>query len=119
MASAINPLIAAALLLAPSVRAQVSVTFSLADVPSLAGTVPADVPWLTSPAAANKLRYAELRDFADKTRRCIAARGAVIAACYSQLPDPDHLKNISILKNFTLERCLAQILNYDGAAPCR
>ncbi|MFI5347694.1 MAG: RNase A-like domain-containing protein [Elusimicrobiota bacterium] len=34
---------------------QVSVTFSLADVPSLAGTVPADVPWLTSPAAARDL----------------------------------------------------------------
>jgi hypothetical protein len=88
MASAIKPLIAAALLLAPSVRAQnacpdlnrrarwlrnganncdaavaqgqlsscqVSVTFSLADVPSLAGTVPADVPWRTSPAAARDL----------------------------------------------------------------
>ncbi|MFI5347748.1 MAG: RNase A-like domain-containing protein [Elusimicrobiota bacterium] len=34
---------------------QVSVTFSLADVPALAVNVPADVPWLTTPAAARDL----------------------------------------------------------------
>jgi hypothetical protein len=71
-----------------------------------------------SQTGANTFNCVELRDFADQTRRCIAGRSAVIAACYSQRPDPAHLQDISNLKNITLERCLSQIMNYGGATPC-